>query len=212
MPPGTASPTPVAAQRLGDDVGREDVQVAGQRALRAEHPHPGPSRSSCATTWARRTTGRCWSTRSLRCRRRPRASVGSRSSWHRAVEFLGGRGGDSVPGCPSFEEALDDDLSVPQSWPSSRTPCGRATRRWSPVTGMRSAEIAGAGPGDDGRARCRPDVGRRGQGPSAQGRGLGIGSAESVGRCATSALDVLVNAELDRRAAAKAEKDYRHRR
>ncbi|MGN0097260.1 MAG: cysteine--tRNA ligase [Corynebacterium sp.] len=106
---------------------------------------------------------------------------------------------------PSFEEALDDDLSVPQSLAVIHDAVREGNKVLESGDRERLTEIAGAVRAMAGVLGVDP-MSATWSGPSAQGRGLGIGTEASDG--ATSALDVLVRAELDRRAAARAEKDF----
>ena len=70
----------LAAQLLGDHERREDEQVARQLAARHRGRASGCVRSSCATTWSRRTTARTWSTARTRCKRpAPASDASSRS-------------------------------------------------------------------------------------------------------------------------------------
>jgi cysteinyl-tRNA synthetase len=121
----------------------------------------------------------------------------------RAVEILGEV--ETGSWLPSFEEALDDDLSVPQSLAVIHDAVREGNKVLESGDRERLTEIAGAVRAMAGVLGVDP-MSATWSGPSAQGRGLGIGTEASDG--ATSALDVLVRAELDRRAAARAEKDF----
>ncbi|WP_186314636.1 cysteine--tRNA ligase [Corynebacterium glyciniphilum] len=121
----------------------------------------------------------------------------------RAVEILGEV--ETGSWLPSFEEALDDDLSVPQSLAVIHDAVREGNKALESGDRERLTEIAGAVRAMAGVLGVDP-LSATWSGPSAQGRGLGIGADASDG--ATSALDVLVRAELDRRAAARAEKDF----
>ena len=73
----------------------------------------GSGPPNCATTWAVRTTGRCWSSPRPRCRTPSRRTPASRSS-------CTGCAAGSAPWCPAswtekFGAALDDDLAVPMA-------------------------------------------------------------------------------------------------
>ncbi|WP_291480478.1 cysteine--tRNA ligase [Corynebacterium sp.] len=106
---------------------------------------------------------------------------------------------------PAFEEALDDDLSVPQSLAVVHDAVREGNKALESGDRTLLAETAGAVRAMTGVLGVDP-MSATWSGPSAEGRGLGVGSASSD--AAMSALDVLVRAELDRRAAARAEKDY----
>lgn len=121
----------------------------------------------------------------------------------RAVEILGEV--ETGSWLPSFEEALDDDLSVPQSLAVIHDAVREGNKVLESGDRERLTEIAGAVRAMAGVLGVDP-MSATWSGPSAQGRGLGIGTEASDG--ATSALDVLVRAELDRRAAARTEKDF----
>lgn len=121
----------------------------------------------------------------------------------RGVEILGEV--ETGSWLPSFEEALDDDLSVPQSLAVIHDAVREGNKALESGDRERLTEIAGAVRAMAGVLGVDP-LSATWSGPSAQGRGLGIGADASDG--ATSALDVLVCAELDRRAAARAEKDF----
>lgn len=121
----------------------------------------------------------------------------------RAVEILGEV--ETGSWLPSFEEALDDDLSVPQSLAVIHDAVREGNKVLESGNRERLTEIAGAVRAMAGVLGVDP-MSATWSGPSAQGRGLGISTEASDG--ATSALDVLVRAELDRRAAARAEKDF----
>ncbi|MCJ7859076.1 cysteine--tRNA ligase [Corynebacterium kalidii] len=121
----------------------------------------------------------------------------------RAAEVLG----DVETGAwlPAFEEAMDDDLSVPQSLAVIHDAVREGNKALESGDREQLAQIAGAVRAMTGVLGVDP-MSVTWSGPSAQGRGLGIGSDASD--AAMSALDVLVRAELDRRSAARAEKDY----
>ncbi|AHW65125.1 Cysteine-tRNA ligase [Corynebacterium glyciniphilum AJ 3170] len=121
----------------------------------------------------------------------------------RAVEILGEV--ETGSWLPSFEEALDDDLSVPQSLAVIHDAVREGNKALESGDRERLTEIAGAVRAMAGVLGVDP-MSATWSGPSAQGRGLGVGSGAADG--ATPALDVLVRAELDRRAAARAEKDF----
>ncbi|WP_312978588.1 cysteine--tRNA ligase [Corynebacterium sp.] len=121
----------------------------------------------------------------------------------RAVDILGEV--ETGSWLPSFEEALDDDLSVPQSLAVIHDAVREGNKALESGDRERLTEIAGAVRAMAGVLGVDP-LSATWSGPSAQGRGLGIGTDASDG--AMSALDVLVRAELDRRAAARAEKDF----
>ncbi|MGP5929757.1 cysteine--tRNA ligase [Corynebacterium glyciniphilum] len=121
----------------------------------------------------------------------------------RAVEILGEV--ETGSWLPSFEEALDDDLSVPQSLAVIHDAVREGNKALESGDRERLTEIAGAVRAMAGVLGVDP-MSATWSGPSAQGRGLGVGSGAADG--ATAALDVLVGAELDRRAAARAEKDF----
>ena len=121
----------------------------------------------------------------------------------RAVEILGEV--ETGSWLPSFEEALDDDLSVPQSLAVIHDAVREGNKALESGDRERLTGIAGAVRAMAGVLGVDP-MAATWSGPSAQGRGLGISTEASDG--ATSALDVLVRAELDRRAAARAEKDF----
>ena len=101
----------LAAQRVGHDGGREDVQVAGQHAVDRRAAAPGARRSSCATTWWLRTTGRRSSSPTPRLQEAVAAYRRIESFVHRVRERIGA----PEPGtlCAEFAAAMDDDLGTP---------------------------------------------------------------------------------------------------
>ena len=109
------------AQRPARPGRGEDEQVAGQLAAGHRRADPGAAAPSCATTWSRRTTGRCWSSPRTRWRRRPPPTSGSSASWCGPPRCSAARddaddepGDDEPPGLPtSFRSAMDEDLAVP---------------------------------------------------------------------------------------------------
>ncbi|MEJ6550725.1 cysteine--tRNA ligase [Corynebacterium sp. USCH3] len=121
----------------------------------------------------------------------------------RAVEVLGEV--ETGTWLPAFEAALDDDLAVPQSLAVIHDTVREGNKALESGDRDRLAETAGAVRAMAGVLGVDP-MSTTWSGPSAQGRGLGVGSGSSD--AATGALDVLVKAELDRRAVAKAGKDY----
>ncbi|MGO1992872.1 MAG: DALR domain-containing protein, partial [Corynebacterium sp.] len=121
----------------------------------------------------------------------------------RAVEVLGTV--ETGTWLPAFEEALDDDLAVPQALAVVHDAVRAGNKALESGDRAQLAEIAGAVRAMVGVLGVDP-LSATWSGPTAQGRGQGIGAGSSD--AATVALDVLVKAELERRASAKAEKDY----
>ena len=101
----------LAAQRLGDDVGLEDVEVARQHADDPRGARARARRSSCATTSWRRTTARRWSTRSTRSPRPPPRTGASRRSCTACTTASAPSRSGAIS--DAFAAAMDDDIATP---------------------------------------------------------------------------------------------------
>ena len=153
----------LAAQRLGHPRRREDEQVAGQhRAGRRGRP-ARPARSSCATTWSRRTTGRRSSSPTRRWRRPPPAYRRIESFVRRAAERVGADAGSRVL-CADFADAMDDDLGTPAALAAIHDTVREGNAALADGDDARCRRHARLGARDARRPRprpARPAVGRR---------------------------------------------------
>ena len=121
----------------------------------------------------------------------------------RATELAGPI--ESTAWLPAFGEALDDDLAVPQALAVIHEAVRDGNKALEAGDTAKVAEVAGAVRAMTGVLGVDP-LSETWSGPSSRGRGQGIGAGASDESLA--ALEVLVKAELDLRATAKAEKDY----
>ena len=174
---------------------REDEQVAGQLAAGRRGRASGFVRSSCATTWPRRTTARRSSSPRTRWTRRRSAFRRHRErSCRHAAERVGADAGDEVL-CVDFADAMDDDLGTPAR--DRRDPRGRPRRQHRAGRRRRhdGRRRRGSGARDAGRARPRP------AGPAVGDRRSGGDSCPAWSTASSRSL-------LEQRAAARARKDF----
>ena len=118
--PATASPGTGCTTAWVGHRRREDEQVAGQLAARGRDGRPRSGPSSCATTWARRTTGPASSTRAEALAEAAAAYRRIEGFVIRAAEQAAGPAASGAATDPAaipapFAAALDDDLGVPQA-------------------------------------------------------------------------------------------------
>jgi cysteinyl-tRNA synthetase len=123
----------------------------------------------------------------------------------RAVALLGAEAVGVRQWPDEFEAALDDDLGVPQAIAVVQDVVRQGNRALEAGDRVGVADAAGAVRAMTGVLGVDP-LSDTWSGPDAQGRGQGIGAGASDE--ALGALDVLVGAELERRATARAEKDW----
>jgi cysteinyl-tRNA synthetase len=123
----------------------------------------------------------------------------------RAVDLLGADAVGVRAWPAEFETAMDDDLGVPQAIAVVQDVVRQGNKALEAGDRVGVADAAGAVRAMTGVLGVDP-LSDTWSGPDAQGRGQGIGAGASDE--ALGALDVLVGAELERRATARAEKDW----
>ncbi|MGO1525076.1 MAG: DALR domain-containing protein, partial [Corynebacterium variabile] len=123
----------------------------------------------------------------------------------RAVELLGAEAVVAGAWRPAFEEALDDDLGVPTALAVIQDAVREGNAALDAGDTAAVQRIAGEVRAMMGVLGVDP-LSDTWAGEDSKGRGQGIGAGASDE--AIGALDVLVKAELERRATARAEKDW----
>ena len=124
-----------------------------------------------------------------------------RQGYRRIEDFVARAGTpEKTTWTPQFEQALNDDFSVPKALAEIHNHVREGNKALAAGDGARAAEIAGG-------VRAMAAVLGVDPGEWARAAGEGVGGASSS-EAANKALDVLVTAELERRAAARAEKDW----
>ncbi|EEI17911.1 cysteine--tRNA ligase [Corynebacterium lipophiloflavum DSM 44291] len=131
----------------------------------------------------------------------PEALSEAAAGYRRIEDFVARAGTpEKTTWTPQFEQALNDDFSVPKALAEIHNHVREGNKALAAGDGARASEIAGG-------VRAMAAVLGVDPGEWARAAGEGVGGASSS-EAANKALDVLVAAELERRAAARAEKDW----